>query len=147
MYSYRRFMHGRYNRSGCLYIFLVALGIFFGIFDLYDSIRYQNYISCNSYKECTSYTFDKKTKEKTRVKIFIAEDLKYECELNAAGKLAERTGNFSTRKSRRIYWILNLYSGDKLINSKDKYSRRTICEKDGKKYIDLIRTQRAPFKL
>ena len=96
-------------------------------------------MSCNSYRECEFYTINKKTGAKTSIKQFRGEDLKYECELNSAGQYAVRGGD--------IYWILNLYLGEKYKITKSGYGRKSKCIKDGTKYVKLARKRNITFKL
>ena len=146
-YMYRRFIRTRYGRHTGCYLVLVIIGLIFTIPDFFINIKHQDYVSCNSYRECEFYTINKKTGAKTNIKQFRGEDLKYECELNSAGQYAVSSGNFNTRRGRDIYWILNLYLGEKYKITKSGYGRKSKCIKDGTKYVKLARKRNITFKL
>ncbi len=144
-----RFIRYKRRLNNPFYLILAIIGLFTFIEKTYESHINPEFISCNEDKECINYIENKKTKEKSKVKYFSSENVRFECPLYEPSWAKNSSGEYTHTyiSNGDVYWILKIYSSEKLVTSKENYERKHMCEKDGAKYIKLIRKGNTTFQL
>lgn len=89
---------------------------------------------------------NRKIKEKEPIAHFSAWDVKYECPIDERGERISTTKNYKYGSYDDFHWVLKLKTKDLELRSEREYQRKSICEKHGKKYIEMMRKGNTKFK-